>query len=412
MEGGPDLIVAPLPGAATVAVGAWMRSGSACEPRGLAGATHLLEHLLLRRCGGRTPELIAELIDSLGDGVDAFTTREFCAITAHTPADRLSEALALVLDAIFAPELHEDEVVLERQVVDAEFDLVQDSPAEVAAEKALVACWGGHPLARPVLGDRDVVRRLTGVELSRFHGEHFTADRLLLVAAGAVEEAQVAPFLASLPAGRGRTPALSPPAWRTGFLVEEREGLEQVYANLVLPALPLRHPEAMTLGVLQQLLGGGNSSRLFRELRDRLGLVYEVESAVYATSVAGVLEVTFSCPTRQVEPCWNALLRVLEQVAEGGVTDGEVALAKQAMSAGLVLGTEGSDAVMEAHAGEFLARGRRFEAARLQDELGAVTPERVRELARQVVSLDRIAGAVCGPAGRVWLPTSLARRVA
>src|SRR3989304_4203145 len=115
MEPGPTLLVEVMPHAETVAVGAWVRSGSAHETGEVAGITHLLEHLLLRRCGGRTPDEISELIDSLGGDVDAFTTREACAVTAHVPAERFDEALDLVLDAVFRPGLKADELELERR---------------------------------------------------------------------------------------------------------------------------------------------------------------------------------------------------------------------------------------------------------------------------------------------------------
>jgi predicted Zn-dependent peptidase len=412
METGPTLLVETVPRAETAAVGAWVRSGSAHETGEVAGITHLLEHLLLRRCGDRTPEEISELIDSLGGDVDAFTTREACAVTAHVPAGRFDQALELVLDAVFRPSLRPDEIELERRVVSAEFDLIQDSPAEVAAEQALAACWGDHPLARPVLGRREVVERLAAADLARYHRERFSADNLLLVAVGPVDEVRIRERLARLPRVSARTVGLTTPVWRSGVMVAERDGLEQLYASLVLPALSSDHPEILTLGVLHQLLGGGAASRLFRELRDRLGLVYDVGSSVYATGVTGVLEVTFSAPARQAEACWEAVLRVLEQVGAGQIGEDEVMLARHALEAGIVLGSEGTDALMEAHAGEFLARRRRFDAAALRRELELVSVERVRALAAQVVRLDAIAGAVCGPRAGLRLPGALARRVA
>ena len=412
MENGPTVFVHELPGAATAAVGAWMRTGSAHESADLAGITHLLEHLLLRRCGDRTPEEIAQLTDSLGGAVDAFTTREVCAVTAHVPAERFDEALELVLDAVFRPRLLPEEVVLERQVVAAEFDLIQDSPGEVAAEKALAACWGDHPLARPVLGRREVVERLQASDLERYHEARFTPANLLLVAVGPVESERVAETFGLGPVGRGRAEPPAPPRWSPGVIVEERDGLEQLYANLVLPGLRADDPEIFTLGVLHQLLGGGASSRLFRELRDRLGLVYDVGSSIYAADGAGVLEVTFSAPARQTGACWDAVFRVLGEVAAGRIADGEVELARRALASGVVLGAEGSDALMEAHAGELLAHGRPFDGASTRRRLDEVTPERVRTLAERIIRLDSVAGAVCGPEEALRLPACLSRRVA
>lgn len=411
MVGGPVIVVESLPHATTAAVGAFVRSGSAHEPFHLAGITHLIEHLLLRRTARRGTTEIAELIDALGGGVDVYTTRETCAITAHVPAARFSDALDLIVEALFAPRFTAADVKLERSIVAAEFDMVQDSPAESAAERALLAAWDGHPLARPVLGDRNIVQGLGVEDLRRYHSQRFLTSRLLLVAVGPLSEAAIIRRLpVSLPPSP--EPALTAPAWHSGVLVEEREGLEQVYVNLVLPGLPSGHPDGLVLAVLHQVLGAGNASRLFRELRDRRGLVYEVESALDATSLAGVLEVVFSAPLRQVAAAWGTVLRVLEEVGEGRIGDREVALAKESIASAIVLGTEGPDALMEAHASEMLARGRRFDATQLKRELDAVTPERVRELARRLLRLDALAGAVCGPQRGLQLPAGVVRRVA
>ena len=412
MTAGPSIIVEPVAGAASAALGAWVRSGSAHEPEGLAGITHLIEHLLLRRCGDRTPDGIAELLDALGGDVDAFTTRETCAVTSHVTGERFADALALTFDALFRPRISGEDLDSERGVIAAEFDLVRDSPAEVAAERALAACWGAHPLARPVLGERAVVRRLGRAEVERFHGERFVANNLVLVAVGAVDERLIEEAVARLPRGEVAPPPLAAPRWRSSVVVEERRGLEQVYVHLALPALPAGHTDELTLGVLHQLLGAGNSSRLFRELRDRLGLVYEIDTSVYAATAAGLLEVTFSAPVAQADACWRALLRVLEGVGRSDITDHEVALAKEGLASGLVLGTEGVDALMEAHASELLSRGRRFDRECTRRELAEVTPERVRTLARELVRLDLLAGAVCGPRQGIRLPSVLRRRVA
>jgi predicted Zn-dependent peptidase len=410
MANGPLVVVDERPGA-TVAVGVWLRRGSAHEGEDMAGAMHLLEHLELRRCGERTPEQIAALIDGLGGAVDAFTTRESCAVTAHVPAERWRDALDLLLDAVARPRFEPGDLETEKGVIAAEFEMVQDSPGEVAAELALEACWGAHPLARPVLGRRERVQAFSVANLEDFHARTFTLDDLLAVGVGPLPEAAVREAVAALPLRGGGAEPLPLPPWRPAFRVEEREGIEQVYVNIVFPGLPLGHPEALALAALEQLLGAGASSRLFRELRDRHGLVYEVDASTYAASVGGVLEVTFSAPAAKAEACWGTVLRVLEEVGEGKISDGEVALARQALDAAVVLGAEGNDALLDAHVAELLAHGRPFDADRLRREIAAVTPEAVRAVAQRLVRLELMAGAACGPVG-VRLPAVLERRVA
>lgn len=401
------------PDGATAAVGAWVRGGAAIEPTSLAGITHMIEHLLLRRCGARGPRAIAELTDSLGGDVDAFTTHEGCAVTAHVAVEQLAEATDLVLDAVFRPCFEAEDVDLERRVIQAEFDLVDDSPSEVAAERALEACWGDHPLARPVLGQREIVERLRPRQLAAYHRRHFVASELVLVVVAPSDvRADLESRCAALPRGAVRPQTAVAPRWHRGVVTDIRDGLEQVYANLVLPGLPVGDAEQVTLGVLDQILGGGSSSRLFAEVRDRLALVYEIGTSIYSARTAGVLEVAFSAPLRNVEVCWDTVLAVLDKVGREGCSDREVALARQALTAGVVLGTEGSDAMMEAHAGEWIARGRRFDRTAICREIAAVTPERVRDLAQRLIRLDTLAGAVCGSEAGIRLPAGLERRTA
>ncbi|MCS7183202.1 MAG: insulinase family protein [Thermoanaerobaculum sp.] len=410
MEGDLSLIVERTEGP-TAAVGVWVRSGSAHEAVQEAGMTHLLEHLLLRRCGDRTPEAIAELVDSLGGNVNAYTTREACAVVAHVPATRRQEALDLLLDAMFFPSFNDEDVALEQRVVAAEFDLYRDSPGETAAEKALVACWGEHPLARPILGDAQVVMNLSRSALLAFHQSRFGRNRALLVAVGPWDEGELADRLAVMPRAANGQVILPPPAWQSRLVVEERDSLEQVYVHLVFPGLAQDDPQLPVLEVLTQLLGGGPASRLFRQLRDRLGLVYEVGSGLLVTQVAGALEVSFSAPAARGRQAWEALLGVLEEVAGGRLEDREVELAKKALLASIVLGASSPDALLEAHAGEFLSRNRRFSQQELEREIGQVSAQEVRAMACKVLDPSLLAGAVCGPRGQVWVPPFLVGRI-
>lgn len=396
----------------TAAIGVWVEAGSTHETPPWAGATHLLEHLLLRRCGQRTPAAIAELIDSLGGDVNAYTTKEACAVVAHVPASRKEEALELVLDAVFSPSFTEEDVELEKRVVAAEFDLYHDSPGETVAEKALAACWGDHPLARPILGDPQVVQGLTCQQLMDFHRTRFGRQWALVVAVGPWDEEDLRQRLLAQPLAADGLPSFPPLRWQGKLTVEERASLEQVYVHLVFPGLAADSPQLPVLEVFNQLLGGGTASRLFRHLRDQLGLVYEVGSSLLVTKAAGLLEVGYSAPASRAPQAWEALFSVLRSLAEGDIADREVTLAKQALAASIVLSASSPDALMEAHAGEFLSRRRRFSPEEVEAEIRQVEPEQVRAMARQVLDLERLAGAVCGPCGQTSLPAWLSRRVA
>ena len=156
-------------GRRTVAAGVWITRGSAHDPDDIAGATHLVEHLTLRSCGGRDRRSLALAIDRLGGEVDAWTSSELMGVSVNTTVDALDEALDLLVDAILTPTFAPDDVALELRVTEAELELMADDPGERVEEALLRAAWGDHPLARPVIGTRESLARLTPAVLERHH---------------------------------------------------------------------------------------------------------------------------------------------------------------------------------------------------------------------------------------------------
>jgi predicted Zn-dependent peptidase len=393
------LLVRTLPGRRTVSAAVWLVHGSAHDPESLAGATHLVEHLTLRRCGAFDRASLARLVDRLGGDVDAWTAAEAMCLSIETTRDALADALALLVDAVLTPTFDRDDVELERRVTLAELELMRDDPADQVEEAVLHAAWGRHPLARPVIGTARSLRRLTPAALRRHHTDLVRSGGMLAAVAGDVDQDDVA-------AGLSRLPLTEPPAarplpslsWHGDHLAIHREGSDQVHARLVFPAVAAGDPRLPALTVLNRMLGVGASSRLFQRLREEEGLTYDIWSGLVLRSLGGLVEVGWaSAPS--VFP--DVLRVVREEVLKltADLSEDEVEVAREGLVRGLIMDAEDPSGLAGLEAGEVLDRGRRFDLERSLAEVRSVTRDEVAALARELLSLERMASAVCGPKG-------------
>jgi predicted Zn-dependent peptidase len=331
------LLITPMPGRRTVTAGVWVQCGSAHEPATLAGATHLVEHLTLRRCGGRDRRALAREVDRLGGDVDAWTGTELMAVTVQTTIDALEPALELLCDAVLRPTFDPLDIALEQKVIQAELEMVRDDPAELVEEALLRAAWGDHPLARPVIGHEETIARLDPVLLRRHHRDMVRPGRLLAAVAGEVDPAAVAARLADLPLGeRPGVGGMPPLTWAGRRLRVVRDGIDQVHTRLAFPAIGLGDPRLSAMAVLNRVLGVGASSRLFQRLREEEGLVYDIWTAHVARSIGGLMEIGWVCA-----PEVFSRVRALVTEELGGLIRGlgadEVEVAKESLLRGLMM---------------------------------------------------------------------------
>jgi len=388
-----------MPDRRTVTAGVWISHGSAHDPDHLAGATHLVEHLTLRRCGDHDRPSLARLVDRLGGAVDAWTTAELMGVTVQTTVDALGEALGLLCDSVLKPTFAKSDVVLERRIALAELDLVRDDPAEQAEEALLRACWGDHPLARPVIGFPSTLRQLGSRVLRRHHKSLIAPGRVLAAVVGDVEFAEVARHLAPLPLNLPPTaPSLPPLKWTGTRLAINRESSDQVHVRLGFPALAAGDSRIAALTVLNRLLGGGASSRLFQRLREDAGLTYDIWSGLVLRRQGGVLEVGWACSpdvfTRTKKLVYEELKRLPDSI-----TQDEVEVAREAHLRALQMDAEIPAGLCMLEVAEILERGCRFDYEQAVEQVVDVTLDSVRDLAAQLLQLDRMAMATCGPEG-------------
>jgi len=393
----PALLIRQQPQRRTVAAGVWITHGAAHDPQALAGCSHLLEHLTLRRCGERDRRSLARLVDRLGGDVDAWTSSELMGVTVQTTVDALAEALDLLADALLAPTFDPRDVELERRVILAELELVEDDPAELVEELLLEGAWGRHPLARPVIGTADTLARLKPSILRRHHATLLRPGRVVAAVAGDVDPAEVCARLARLPLSLPPTPPRLPPLrWCGHHRRSSRQVTDQVHVRLAFAAVAADDERVPALSVLSRVLGVGSSSRLFQRLREEEGLTYDIWSSLVLRNLGGLLEVGWVC-AEEVFIDVQRLVREELELLTRTLDPDEVEVAKEGLVRGLEMDAESPAGLISLDVSDLLQRGRPFDLEAAVKETVAVTVEEVQTLAKRVLHQETMASAMCGP---------------
>jgi predicted Zn-dependent peptidase len=409
LPSGLRVITEPMPHLRSVALGVWVGVGSVDEPESLAGATHYLEHWLFRRTRKRTGPEINKLIDGAGGLLNAFTSKEFTCYYARTLDDDLDLALDVLGDIVSEPSLTTADFEAERQVIGEELAMAGDDPADAVHELFAEALFREHPLARPILGTEESVSSLSRNQVAGWFRRRYTPPRIVVTAVGNVDHgrvvAQVRKHLAGLlerhddaepepprQVSRHRVPSGTD---ATTPLIERRP-TEQAHVLLGMPGLPRVHADRMPLSVVNAVLGGGLSSRLFADIREARGLAYSVFSYTNSFVDGGSVGVYAGCQPERVVEVVDRVRGHIDDVARNGISQAELDLAKGSLRGSLVLGAEDPGSrMMRLGKAELV-----YPDYRCTDELLAgvddVTLERANAVATEVLSQPPALAAV-GP---------------
>ena len=403
LPGGLRVVTEFVPSVRSASVGVWVNVGSRDEGPTVAGAAHFLEHLLFKATPTRTAVEIAQAVDAVGGELNAFTAKEHTCYYAHVLDDDLELAVDLVSDVVLRGSCESHDVELERDVVLEEIAMRDDDPEDALGDVFFAAMFGDHPVGRPVIGSVDSVAAMTRSQLHSFHVRRYIPERMVVAVAGNVDHDVVVALVRKY-FGRnlvkGRRP--QPPrkgtgrlAGRPGLAVLDRD-CEQTHLSLGV-RIPGRHwPQRWPLAVLNTALGGGLSSRLFQEIRERRGLAYSVYSSIDTFADGGTLSVYAGCLPERFDEVVRLTTEVLEAVARDGITEAEWRIAKGSMRGGLVLGLEDSASRMNRLGRSELNYGEYRTISSTLADIDGVTLEDVNAVARQILT-KRFGAAVLGP---------------
>ncbi|MFG2192522.1 M16 family metallopeptidase [Streptomyces sp. NPDC048639] len=406
LPGGLRVLTETLPSVRSATFGIWANVGSRDETPALGGATHYLEHLLFKGTKRRTALEISAAIDAVGGEMNAFTAKEYTCYYARVLDTDLPLAIDVVCDMLTGSLIEPADIEAERGVVLEEIAMTEDDPGDCVHDLFAGTMFGDSPLGRPVLGTVDTVNGLTRDSIARFYKKHYDPTHLIVAAAGNVDHATVVRQVrdAFERAGAlGREDAV-PVGPRTGSRALRANGrvdvldrrTEQAHIVLGMPGMPRTDDRRWAMGVLNTALGGGMSSRLFQEVREKRGLAYSVYSYTSGFADCGLFGVYAGCRPSQVDDVLKICRDELDRVAEHGLPDEELERAVGQLSGSTVLGLEDTGALMNRIGKSELCWGEQMSVDEMLGRIAAVTPDDVREVARDVLG-QRPSLSVIGP---------------
>jgi predicted Zn-dependent peptidase len=407
LPGGLRIVTETLPTVRSAAFGIWVGVGSRDETPVLGGATHYLEHLLFKGTERRSALDISSALDAVGGEMNAFTAKEYTCYYARVLDDNLPLAIDVVSDMLTGSLIRQEDIDTERDVVLEEIAMTEDDPGDVVHDLFAQVMYGSSPLGRPVLGTVDTINALTRDQVAGFYRRRYRPEHLVVAAAGNIDHASVVrqverAFTAAGALKRADTVPAEPRggsrALRTAGRVELLDRpTEQAHLVLGLPGLARRDERRWALGVLNSALGGGMSSRLFQEVREKRGLAYSVYSYSSAYADTGLFGIYAGCQPKRVEEVLKICREELQKVAEHGITEEELTRAVGQISGSTVLGMEDTGSLMSRVGKAELCYGTHLSVDELLGKISAVTLDDVREVAASVLGSYRPSLAVIGP---------------
>ncbi len=398
LPNGLVVVTERMPHVRSISIGLWLRSGSRREAADENGITHFIEHMLFKGTTSRSAEEIARSVDSIGGNLDAFTAKETVCFSAKVLDEHLPIALDVLADLVQHPLFRAEDIDRERGVILQEIKMDEDNPDYLVHELFTQNFWKEHPLGRPILGTKETMRAMQQTKLLRYYGECFTANNLVFAAAGNLEHAavveQVARRFEMKASANGH--ANVPPRNHARIILRNKKQLEQVQVCLGLPAYPIVHEQRYAWSVLNTVAGGGMSSRLFQNIRERQGLAYAVYSDLSPYSDAGVFSVFAGTSASSVRQVVHSILEELRAFREQPIPAEELRRAKDNLKGSLMLGLESTGARMSNLARQELYFSRHTSLDEMIARIEAVTAEEIQALARECFQADRLALAVLG----------------
>lgn len=403
---GLRVISESVPGTHSVTLGIWAGVGSRDETAASAGAAHFLEHLLFKGTPSRSALDVAAEVDAIGGQMNAFTSKENTCFYAKTLGNDLAVAVDVMMDITTRPLLRTEDIDAERTVVLEEIAMHDDDPADRAGEALDAAVLSGSRLALPILGTRESITGMAPRTVRSFFRRHYRPSALAVTAAGNVDHNHLVKLVRAAttdldwPWGTAPVglPQRRPHRSRAGGQVIELPWPgEQCTVALAAPGLPRAHPDRRTLDVLNTIIGGGMSSRLFQAVREERGLAYSVYSGHAAYADAGVWSVSAGCQPDRAGEVADVITAELDRVVTGGVSDDEVARAKGHLSGSIVLSGEDTASRMVSLGRAEVATGELVGLADALDRIDRITPADVARVAQALLRQPRI---VCAAGAR------------
>jgi predicted Zn-dependent peptidase len=402
LPNGITLLTESMPHVRSVAVGVWLKRGSRHETQGQSGISHFIEHMVFKGTSNRSAEVIAAQVDSIGGHMDAFTAKEYASFHLKVLDEHLPLAMDILGDIALNPLFDASEMTKEKKVIFEEINMVEDTPDDLVMELFTGAFWPDHPLGRPILGTKRSVSGFRREELADFFRSVYRAGHVVIAAAGHLEHDATSRlvrrhFGALAPGGRTRDGGPPRPASR--IVTRSKKELEQVHVCLGTPSYPQAHEDRYGVYILNTVLGGSMSSRLFQNVREKRGLVYSISSGVSAYSDTGTLTVYAGTSLDSVDEVIRLSLEELRRMKGERLPEEELRRSKDHLKGSLMLSLENTGSRMSHLARQEIYFGRTFKLDEILSGIEAVTAEDVPRIAGDLFT-GKMTISVLGNLGR------------
>ncbi|MGR6854983.1 M16 family metallopeptidase [Bacillus halotolerans] len=400
-QNGVRVVLENNPTVRSVAIGVWIGTGSRHETPEINGISHFLEHMFFKGTSTRSAREIAESFDRIGGQVNAFTSKEYTCYYAKVLDEHANYALDVLADMFFYSTFDENELKKEKNVVYEEIKMYEDAPDDIVHDLLSKATYGNHSLGYPILGTEETLDSFNGDSLRQYMHDYYTPDRVVISVAGNISESfikDVEKWFGSYEA-KGKATGLQKPGFHTEKLTRKKE-TEQAHLCLGFKGLEVGHEKIYDLIVLNNVLGGSMSSRLFQDVREDKGLAYSVYSYHSSYEDSGMLTIYGGTGANQLQQLSETIQETLATLKRDGITPKELENSKEQMKGSLMLSLESTNSKMSRNGKNELLLGKHKTLDEIINELNAVNLERVNGLARQMFTND-YSLALISPSGNM-----------
>jgi predicted Zn-dependent peptidase len=399
LPNGIRVITERMPHVRSVSVGIWIGTGSREESDHETGISHFVEHMVFKGTKNRSAEQIARSVDSIGGGLDAFTSKELVSYNVKVLDEHLPTAFDVIADLTLNPLFKPGDIEKEKGVILEELKMEVDNPEYLIHEIFASNFWKGHPLGRPILGTKQTIRSFDRNTVDRYYKSCYVPSNILVTAAGSLDHNRLVNLVGDQFSDlkpRKPTKRTKPPEPHAPLVFKNKDSLEQVHVYVGVPSIEIAHEARFACFILNAILGGGMSSRLFQNIRERQGLAYTVYSELTMYRDAGCMLVYAGTSQRNAGKVVDSIVKELRKLADERVTEDEMRRSKDHLKGSYVLGLESTSSRMANLARQELYFNRFFSLDEMLERVENVTADEVQALAQQFFDPQRMAVAMLG----------------
>ncbi|WP_210363869.1 pitrilysin family protein [Bacillus sp. REN3] len=400
-QNGVRIVLEQIPTVRSVAIGVWIGTGSRNETPENNGISHFLEHMFFKGTKTRSAREIAESFDSIGGQVNAFTSKEYTCYYAKVLDNHAQYALEVLADMFFNSTFDKEELDKERNVVNEEIKMYEDTPDDIVHDLLSKAIYNNHPLGYPILGTEETLQTFTGEKLEQYMYETYTPENVVISIAGNVPEtfiSNVEEFFGSYEASKDPLDQKMP-GFHSSRIARKKE-TEQAHLCLGYKGLQIGHKDVYSLIVLNNVLGGSMSSRLFQDVREQRGLAYSVFSYHSAYLDSGTVTIYGGTGSKQLDVLYETIQDTLSKLRAEGITEKELNNSKEQLKGSLMLSLESTNSRMSRNGKNELLLNRHRSLDEIVEQIDRVTKESVNNMANDIFT-DTFSVALISPDGNL-----------